>query len=179
MVPDIKADNIMFDIRDDSVLTAFGEQELNDPSPRKEEWGAPILCDFGSAVVGDIEHTEDIQPDIYRAPEVILEAPWTYQDDIWNTGCMIWDLFEGGHLFTGYDAEFQTYRSRAHLAEIISILGQPPESLIQSGKSSRKFFTDKAKLAWTLVPNVSSSLTSYFTLQETFVKIFKSRKELK
>ncbi|WAO89789.1 Protein kinase domain-containing protein [Fusarium falciforme] len=106
-------------------------------------WGAPVLCDFGSAVTGDIEHTEDIQPDIYRAPEVILEAPWPYEVDIWNTSCMIWDLFEGGHLFTGRDPEYQTYRSRAHPAEMIALLGQPPQALLQSGKSRHKFFTDQ------------------------------------
>jgi serine/threonine protein kinase len=151
----------MFGIDDDSVFSAFEEQELLNPSPRKlvegeegraiylsrelqmpKHWGAPVLCDFGSAVEGDIEHSEDIQPDIYRAPEVILEAPWSYQVDIWNTGCMIWDLFEGGHLFTGQDPEHQTYRSRAHLAEIISLLGQPPQPLLRLGKSSHKFFTD-------------------------------------
>ncbi|KAM5344911.1 hypothetical protein ACJ41O_010773 [Fusarium nematophilum] len=155
---DIKADNIMFGIEDDSVFSAFEEQELLDPSPRKlvderaiyvsrelqmpKHWGAPVLCDLGSAVAGDVEHLEDIQPDIYRAPEVILEAPWSYQVDIWNTGCMIWDLFEGGHLFTGCDPETRTYRSRAHLAEMIALLGQPPQALIHSGKSSHKFFTD-------------------------------------
>lgn len=101
----MKADNIMFSVEDDSVFGDFEEQELVDPSPRKlvdgraiylsrklprpKKWGAPVLCDFGSAVVGDIEHTEDIQPDIYRAPEVILEAPWSYEVDIWNTGCMV------------------------------------------------------------------------------------------
>lgn len=50
---------------------------------------APILCDFGSAVLGHEEHSEDIQPDIYRAPEVILQAPWTYSVDIWNVGCVV------------------------------------------------------------------------------------------
>ena len=95
----------MFGIDDDSVFTSFEEQELLDPSPRKivgdraiylsrelrmpKNWGAPVLCDFGSAVAGDIEHLEDVQPDIYRAPEVILEAPWSYPVDIWNTGCMV------------------------------------------------------------------------------------------
>jgi serine/threonine protein kinase len=102
---DIKGDNIMFGIDDDSVFTAFEEQELLHPSPRKlmdgraiypsrelqmpQNWGAPVLCDFGSAVVGDRELMEDVQPDIYRAPEVILEAPWSYEIDIWNTGCMV------------------------------------------------------------------------------------------
>ncbi|KAH7317634.1 serine threonine protein kinase, CMGC group [Rhexocercosporidium sp. MPI-PUGE-AT-0058] len=155
---DIKADNIMFGIEDDSVFTAFEEEELIHPSPRKmidgrtvylsrelripKTWGAPVLCDFGSAVVGDTEHIEDVQPDIYRAPEVILEAPWSYQIDIWNTGCMIWDIFQGGHLFTGHDPEHHSYRSRAHLAEMIALIGPPPQTLVHSGRSSPKFFTD-------------------------------------
>ncbi|KAJ5582657.1 hypothetical protein N7535_001277 [Penicillium sp. DV-2018c] len=156
---DIKADNIMFGIADDSVFPDFEERELETPSPRKEldgriiyvsrelrmprEWGAPVLCDFGSAMPGGIEHFEDIQPNIYRAPEVILEAPWTYSVDIWNVGCMIWGLFERESLFTGYDAEFQTYRSRAHLNEMISLLGPPPLSLLAQGKLSHKFFSSE------------------------------------
>jgi serine/threonine protein kinase len=95
---DIKADSIMFGIGDDSVLSDFEERELETPSPRKEldgrtiyasrefrmprGWGAPVLCDFGFAMPGGIEHVKDIQPNIYRAPEVILEAPWTYSVDM-------------------------------------------------------------------------------------------------
>ena len=101
--PDIKADNILFGIEDGDVYETYEELELQDPSPRKvlddrtiaisrdlntpNRWGAPVLCDFGSAVLGDVEHTEGIQPEIYRAPEVILEIPWSYEVDIWNTGC--------------------------------------------------------------------------------------------
>ncbi|KAL4988836.1 kinase-like domain-containing protein [Aspergillus falconensis] len=155
---DIKADNIMFGIADDSVFRDFMEDELQNPCPRKEldgrtiyvsrelrmprEWGAPVLCDFGSAIPGGIEHLEDIQPNIYRAPEVILEVPWTYSVDIWNVGCMIWNIFEGRSLFTGRDPEFQAYRSRAHLAEIISLLGPPPPSLLARAKLRQKFFSD-------------------------------------
>ncbi|KAJ5115187.1 hypothetical protein NUU61_000946 [Penicillium alfredii] len=158
ILSDIKADNLMFGISDDSVFTDFEETELQDPCPRKEvdgrviyisrnlrmpkQLGAPILCDFGSAVFGDEEHSEDIQPDIYRAPEVILEVPWTYSVDVWNAGCMIWDLFEGGSLFSGQDSEFQRYRSRAHLAEMICLLGPPPPSLLARGKSTPKFFSE-------------------------------------
>ncbi|KAI0531808.1 serine threonine protein kinase, CMGC group [Xylaria digitata] len=127
---DIKADNIMFGIRDDSVFRDFEEQELSDPSPRKvlgdrkiytshelripKEVGEPVLCDFGSGVCGDEEHQEDVQPNVYRAPEVILGAPWTYKIDIWNAGCMVWDIFEGGHLFTGQDPEFHAHRRELH-----------------------------------------------------------------
>ncbi|EAW21468.1 uncharacterized protein NFIA_066320 [Aspergillus fischeri NRRL 181] len=153
---DIKADNIMFSIADDPVsatlksgsfdpLAALPEEgtrwkiyvSLELRMPR--EWGAPVLCDFGSAVSGGIDHSEDIQPNIYRSPEVILEVPWTYSIDIWN----IWDIFEGESLFTGHDPELQTYRSRAHLAEMISLLGHRPLSLLAQGKSSHKFFSVK------------------------------------
>jgi serine/threonine-protein kinase SRPK3 len=104
---DIKADNIMLGIDDDSVFSDFEEEELQYPVPRKEvdvdgrtihmsrelripnRVDAPVLCDFGSAMLGDQHHSEFIQPNIYRAPEVILEAPWTYSVDIWNVGCMV------------------------------------------------------------------------------------------
>lgn len=54
-------------------------------------------------------------------------------------------MFEGGHLFTGYDQDHQTYRSRAHLAEITSLLGQLPPALLKLGKSSHKFYTGTGK----------------------------------
>jgi serine/threonine-protein kinase SRPK3 len=104
---DIKPDNIMFSVPNDIVFQELEQNELQDPSPRKEidgrtiyvsselgrptELGPPVLCDFGSAVLGNIEHTEDVQPNIYRAPEVILEAPWGYSVDVWNVGCMVRD----------------------------------------------------------------------------------------
>ncbi|QPG95012.1 hypothetical protein C2857_007503 [Epichloe festucae Fl1] len=155
---DIKADNIMFGIADDSVFSDFEQGELETPSPRKEldgriiyvsrelgmprKWGAPVLCDFGSAMPGDMEHFEDVQPDIYRAPE-------------------IWDLFESESLFTGYDAEFKTYRSRAHLGEMISLLGPPPLSLLAQGKSSHKFFSSKGRKIAYVSPVISETRSLY------------------
>lgn len=103
---DIKEANILLGA-DHSVLQAFEEGELKEPCPRKEvegrvvyvsrelgtpkHFGAPVLCDLGSAVQLDdqAEHREDIQPNVYRAPEVILDIPWTYSVDIWNVGCMV------------------------------------------------------------------------------------------
>lgn len=58
----------------------------------------------------------------------------------------IWNIFEGGSLFTGHDVEFQTYRSRTHLAEMISLLGPPPPSLLSQGRLSHGFFSDEGKL---------------------------------
>ncbi|KAK7972702.1 kinase-like protein [Apiospora saccharicola] len=147
---DIKADNIMFGINDDSVFTKFEEQELHDPSPRKlvddgrviylsrelqmpKDWGAPVLCDFGSAVIDDKEHLEDVQPDVYRAPEVILEASWSNKIDIWNTGCM--DKTRS----TRHTAVAPTLQKSLYYSD------SPPKALLQSGKSSHKFFTDQER----------------------------------
>ncbi|KAI1122735.1 kinase-like domain-containing protein [Nemania abortiva] len=97
---DIKADNIMFGITDFSVFADFEEEEMHNPCPRKEvegrtiytsraikspgKIGPPVLCDFGSAVFGDRQHLECVQPNVYRAPEVTLRASWNYKVDIWN-----------------------------------------------------------------------------------------------
>lgn len=103
---DIKEANILYGA-DSSMLTEYEDEELKSPSPRKDVGGRfvyqsrdmgmpkdvdrPMLCDFGSCVPLDDgkEHREDIQPEIYRSPEVILDVPWTYSVDIWNVGCVV------------------------------------------------------------------------------------------
>ncbi|KAK3323810.1 kinase-like domain-containing protein [Cercophora scortea] len=161
---DIKDDNIMFGIKDSSIFEDFEQAELEHPCPRKEVengrfiytsrqlktptargLGPPVLCDFGSAVFGDRENIADVQPDLYRAPEIILKFPWSYEIDIWNAGCLIWDLFEGRHMFTGRDPEHHTYRGRAHLASMISILGPPPVDLVARGRFKANFFSEDGK----------------------------------
>ncbi|KAL2261956.1 hypothetical protein VTK26DRAFT_2913 [Humicola hyalothermophila] len=99
-----------------------------------------VLCDFGSVVSGEPANTKDVQPNLYRAPEVLLGVPWSYKIDIWNVGCMNWDMFEGRHLFSGRDPEHQAYRTGAHLASVIGLLGKPPRKFISGGTNRAKFF---------------------------------------
>ncbi|KAG6059550.1 hypothetical protein E4U32_003952 [Claviceps aff. humidiphila group G2b] len=160
---DIKENNILLEA-DKAVFRAFEQAELDEPCPRKEVdgrtiyasrelniprvVGAPVLCDFGSAVPLDdgTACRKKIQPDVYQAPEVILDIPWTSSVDIWNVGCMIWDSFEGEHLFTGHDSETKTYQSRAHLAEMIALLGPPPPTLLARASLRTEFFSDAGDL---------------------------------
>ncbi|KAK0111633.1 hypothetical protein ONS95_001978 [Cadophora gregata] len=160
---DIKCDNILIDIEDTSVFESFTKAELEHPSPRKlvdakaiyasrafarpQEFGKPVLSDFGSAVSGVEVQTNYAQPVIYRAPEMMLEAGWSYPVDIWNLGALIWDMFEGRHLFYAQDPDGEGYSTRAHLAEIIALLGYPPADLLERGKRSPKFFGKDG--AWT------------------------------
>jgi serine/threonine-protein kinase SRPK3 len=174
---DISAGNILMEINDQSIVTAFIKAEQEHPSPRKEVdgytvyisrrfdsakgMGQPFLSDFGSAVSGEVEHNERAQPDSYRSPEVCLKMPWSYSIDIWNVGVLvcrtrhgflfcnrltsnyqIWDLFEGKHMFYGQDPKEKRYTTRAHLAEMIAMMGPPPADFLKLGKRTAEFFTE-------------------------------------
>lgn len=97
----------MLTVDDESILTAFEKAEQDQPTPRKiidanrtiyasrefcfpksGLWGEPVLCDFGQCRIGRV-HRGDIQPEIYKAPEVLFEMEWSYPADIWNVGVMV------------------------------------------------------------------------------------------
>ncbi|KAL9000350.1 MAG: hypothetical protein Q9169_001067 [Polycauliona sp. 2 TL-2023] len=158
LAKELRAWNILLGIEDNSIFQKFIEAEKEHPSPRKEsqgytiylsrafdypsgkDIGEPLLSDFGSAVFGDVSHDQDVQPNVYRAPEVCLEAPWSYSIDIWNVGCLIWDLFEGKHMFYGNDPKERKYMTRAHLAEMVALIGPPPPEILKKGKRTAEFF---------------------------------------
>lgn len=91
----------MLTIRDESVLADFEKAERENPCPRKvvdnehtiyasrglrpptnHAWGYPVLCDFGEARIESSHSYEVIQPEIYRAPEIIMETSWPHSVDI-------------------------------------------------------------------------------------------------
>ncbi|KAL8832016.1 MAG: hypothetical protein Q9170_005049 [Blastenia crenularia] len=140
--------NILLGVEDKSIFQKFIQAEQENPSARRQldgyiiytsrafdspsggSIGEPLLSDLGAAVYGDVEHYENAQPNVYRAPEVMLK---------------IWDLFEDKHLFNGKDPKERKYMTRAHLAEIIAILGPPPPELLKKGKRSPEFFGEDGK----------------------------------
>ncbi|EAQ88814.1 hypothetical protein CHGG_05433 [Chaetomium globosum CBS 148.51] len=129
----------MFECNDKSALMRFEQAELDDPSPRKEVNGRVIHITRMDSYA---------QPRQYRAPEVILKVPWGPKIDIWNVGCLIWDMFEGRNLFDGIDRKDGVYRGRAHLAEMITLLGPPPAGFINRGNHENKFFSESVKGQW-------------------------------
>lgn len=98
----------MLTIDDESLLPAFEQAEASDPSPKKfvddtrtiygsrklglpkdSLWGQPVLCDFGEARIGLGPHRGLIQPELYRAPEVLFDMGWESSADIWNVAVMV------------------------------------------------------------------------------------------
>ncbi|RAH40949.1 kinase-like protein [Aspergillus brunneoviolaceus CBS 621.78] len=130
--------------------TDFEEEEKSSPSPRKSvgdrviyasqklrkttQHGRPTLCDLGQARRGSDIYHGDIQPYIYRAPEV----------DIWNAGLLV-HLFEQGNLFHGRDSDKKSSNAQ-HIAEIIAVMGPPPKEMTQNSVYATEFFGDEENL---------------------------------
>ncbi|KAI9806285.1 MAG: hypothetical protein M1825_006400 [Sarcosagium campestre] len=169
---DLQAFNVHLKIEEDeTILQEFEAGELSSPGPRKIDgdriiyesrglkWpkdpGRPVLCDFGEARFGEKTCTDEIQPHVYRAPEVILGISWTYSADIWNVGVMIWDIFENKHLFNTHDGN-DKYSSLQHMAGMVAVLGLPPLDYLRRYETSREYFDDTG--AWkgaVEIPNLS------------------------
>ncbi|KAG8412175.1 hypothetical protein J3458_014367 [Metarhizium acridum] len=106
---DLKGDHFMLPFEDPAVLKDYVREQEANPAPFEERRGRPVyesrpdfgrlrrgvgfvkLTDFGLAVRGDVStmYYHDIQPLEYTAPEVMLQAGWSYSADIWNLGLVV------------------------------------------------------------------------------------------
>lgn len=152
---DIQEGNVMLSVTDQSIFDDAVDEEWGEPMPRKtandhvvhtstpldmpDDPGPPVIIDFGDAQFGPGPFIGEVMPDLYRAPEIILAIPWDEKIDIWALGLMIWDMFEGRHLFNKRLPSREA-SAGAHLARIISLLGPPPEDLLKKGGATAEFF---------------------------------------
>lgn len=109
---DLKLSNIMLRVEDKSILAEYEEAEIRKPSdrkfingertiyasrafrhPRENAYGLPVLCDLGEARVGVPQAYAEIQPDIYKAPEILMQFGWGHSADIWNAACVVRHIF--------------------------------------------------------------------------------------
>ncbi|KAJ5900246.1 protein kinase [Penicillium subrubescens] len=170
---DIQENNVMLSVEDESILVDFEEAERSSPSPRKivgdrviyssrdlgipKVHGRPILSDFGEARFSSSlgKQWEDVQPLVYRAPEVLLRMPWNEKIDIWNIGVLAWDLFEQKHLLYARDSNRNISDSH-HLAGMIAIMGAPPKEMLQNSEYAMKFFDHDGNWIGTAeIPSIS------------------------
>ncbi|KAI3092197.1 hypothetical protein CBS147333_10251 [Penicillium roqueforti] len=172
---DLKSDNILMALRDHCVLDAVVQDEIEDPLPQKilkdrtiylsrnnfglqvGNLGRPVITDFGLSVRGDEgPHNHPIQPNGFRAPEVIIGASWNYSADIWNLGALIWELLCGtGPFDYSTSSSDSSYTEEKHLASIISLIGPPPEDMLKRGSQSLQYFNDDGQFKFPdLIPKV-------------------------
>lgn len=87
------------------------------------------LADWGVASWTNNHLTENIQPVLLRAPEVLLQALWGPEVDIWNLGALVPELIYGQCMFNG--ADLGKYELKSHLEEMNALLGPFPRGLIE------------------------------------------------
>ncbi|PIG82234.1 protein kinase domain protein [Aspergillus arachidicola] len=158
---DLKTDNLMLSLEDSSMMADFATAESKSPSPRKligqsriiyssrkfrrptegSGYGLPVLCDLGEARIGKTQESGPfVQPHIYRAPEVIFEMPWGSAIDIWNLVGLIWDLFEGQHLFGDIFDSKGGHDPFKHLALMVALIGPPPTEFVRRSETTEQCF---------------------------------------
>ncbi|KAE8139207.1 U4/U6 small nuclear ribonucleo protein PRP4 [Aspergillus pseudotamarii] len=151
--PYIQLKNLLLPTPMPKALSDFEEQEVKTQSARKVLHdrtiytssrfppgdGLPLLSDFGEARFGDQQHSEDIMPNHYRAPEVILRSSWDYKVDIWNVGMVAWDIVSPFTLVDGRNPD-GVFDDRFHLAELVALLGSPPPAFRQRSHLSSVFW---------------------------------------
>ncbi|KAM3499839.1 hypothetical protein MY10362_006930 [Beauveria mimosiformis] len=151
---DISPNNILIGATDDTPFSQLEKDEQARPVARKvlsdrtiymsrpvpRTNGQLMLSDMGSARFGQETFKGDIMPDVYRAPEVILGMEWSSKVDLWSVGVMIWDLLEGKRLF--YAKKDGLLDDEQHLAEMVSLMGNPPPEFLQRSEICARFFDD-------------------------------------
>lgn len=103
------------------------------------------IADFGNACWTHKHFTDDIQTRQYRAPEVILGAPYDTSVDMWSCACMLFELATGDFLFDSKSGNGFS-RDEDHLALFMELLGEIPPPVICKGRKSKLFFNNKLVL---------------------------------
>lgn len=109
---DLKPENVMVD------------------GPRGEN---ATLIDFGSACFKGNAVFTYIQSRHYRAPEVILEYPYSCPIDMWSLGCVAAEFFIGQPLFPGSSEYNQLYK-------ITQLIGDVPAFIVENSRKRDKFY---------------------------------------
>ncbi|GBG30565.1 Protein kinase, putative [Hondaea fermentalgiana] len=118
---DLKVENIMLERRPPDIHD-YGKSS----SPLADQTNFRVkLIDFGGAT--RIRSSRPYSMGIistrqYRAPEVLLDLPWSTPADIWSAGCILMELLCGKLLF-------ETHEEHEHLALIERVVGGFPSRM--------------------------------------------------
>lgn len=89
-----------------------------------------------------------IQPICFRAPEVILEAPWDTTTDLWNLGPVVFEIHLARQMFYGKVRQHDEYDPKLHLYEMERFFGLFPKEFLARGDQEivKGFFNDQGEV---------------------------------
>ncbi|EIN07895.1 kinase-like protein [Punctularia strigosozonata HHB-11173 SS5] len=118
----LKKCNIMHaDIKPDNILVNDAKTLLK-------------LCDLGSASdVSENEITPYLVSRFYRAPEIIMGAPYDAAIDVWSVGCTLYELYTGKILFPGRS-------NNQMLLHMMELKGRFNQKMIKKAKFGDMYF---------------------------------------
>lgn len=88
------------------------------------------IIDFGGACYDNEKKSTIITTRQYRAPEVILGTGWSMPSDMWSTGCILAELYQGELLFATKD-------NIEHLALMEQCIGYFPRYIVKEARSNQ------------------------------------------
>ena len=161
---DVKTNNILLKLKSRKVVEELVASFEDDPPKSKgsrkkgtliyrsrhfralgrEGFDVPILSDLGEArVLGDeADHNPlPMGPLAIRAPENVLDMRWGYPVDVWQAGCMFYEILTNKPLFTA-PAEADEWSTTFHLAQMVALLGPPPADFVSRSESCKTYFND-------------------------------------
>jgi dual specificity tyrosine-phosphorylation-regulated kinase 2/3/4 len=127
------ADIIHCDLKPDNILL------------KHEKKSSIKVIDFGSACQEGNKVFEYVQSRYYRAPEIVIEAPYGKMIDIWSIGCIIVEILTGSPLFPG-DSELELFKKH------VEVLGMPPKDFASKGKRSKYYINSNGRLKAHVLP---------------------------
>ncbi|KAI0084869.1 kinase-like protein [Irpex rosettiformis] len=162
---DIKPDNILFRR---STLSSDGVFD----TARILDHDNIVLIDLGTAVPLDVEVDRLIQPEALRCPEVLLECQWGVKADIWNLGCIVFELLTANPLFKPRPIGKHT-AEQYHLARIFGTLTNDADydrlqTFCQTGRKYDNFFGKNGALKLRIGPEYRESLQQILEIYHVY-----------
>ncbi|RFN44531.1 cmgc/srpk protein kinase [Fusarium flagelliforme] len=154
----MKPGNLMMTIEDAKTLEQSAKDEFVNPVPAKQLNSRTIyksrkisgtLGRPGFIQISDFDSSSRTEPDkvnmgpvgaeIFRAPEIMLNAGYTYPADIWSLGTMVRPT-QHSYLFDPDTHGAEEYDEQSHLGKITALIGPPPLHLLSEGERTSKFY---------------------------------------
>ena len=105
-----------------------------------------VLADFGGAYrLHECAQGKNIQSREYRAPEILIQAPWSEKIDVWSLGAIVYEVATRAVLLPPNWVE-KHEKDMTHLTQISELFGPFPSKFALSGLKSRDFFDEAGKL---------------------------------